>query len=218
MENVLGIMAAEHYMDLPYVKESCTEYLEEHVTAQNWSIIIACGKCYGYQELLEKVDRVLSAKFDAVMAAKNFVELEMEEIKHLLSLENRNVKSEKKVYEAAIKWIKMDVLGREKYAEELLCLLKFSEMPLDFSTKVAAKEKLIENFYASLKSLFRAIGNYKSPLPQQSAAIDKPSTSKQFVSPINGCAAVDSKAVWKMTMNGFEQTALKYNHDGGSVV
>ena len=99
---------------------------------------------------MEKVDRVLSAKFDAVMAAKNFVELEMEEIKHLLSLENRNVKSETNVYEAVIKWIKMDVLGREKYTEELLCLLKFSEMPLHFSTKVAAKEKLVENSYASL--------------------------------------------------------------------
>ena len=218
MENVFEIMAAAHYMDLPYVKESCTEYLEDHVTPKNWSIIITCGKRYGYQELLEKVDNVLSAKFDAVMAAKNFVELEMEEIKHLLSLRNRNVKSETNVYEAVINWIKMDVLGREKYAEELLCLLKFSEMPLEFLTKVAAKEKLVENPYASLKALFRAIGNYKSPLPQQSAAIDQPSTSKQFVSPINGCVAVDSKTVWKMTTSGLEKTALKYNHAGGSAV
>ena len=218
MENVFGIMAAAHYMDLPYVKESCTEYLEDHVTANNWSIIITCGKRYGYQELLEKVDNVLSAKFDAVMAAKNFVELEMEKIKHLLSLRNRNVKSETNVYEAVINWIKTDVLGREKYAEELLCLLKFSEMQLEFLTKVAAKEMLIENSYSSLKALFRAIGNYKSPLSQQSAAIDQPSTSKQFVSPINDCVAVDSKTVWKMTTSGLEKTALKYNHHGGSAV
>ena len=62
MENVFGIIEAAHYLDLPYVKECCSTFLGNKVTTENWMSIVAYGKRYDYNEVLEKVDKILSLK------------------------------------------------------------------------------------------------------------------------------------------------------------
>ena len=122
---------------------------------------------------MEKVNQSLSEKFTALVKTKNFVVMDVEKLKFLLGLENKNVESDEKVYDAAISWIKMNVVGREKHVEELLGFVKFPNMSLDFLIRIVAKEKFIEVSLSCIKSVFRAIGKYK----QRSAAEALPTTS-----------------------------------------
>ena len=217
MENVFGIIEAAHYMDLPYVKECCTAYLGDRVTTENWLSLKAYGERYCYEELLEKGTRSMSKKFTAIVKAKNFVELDVEELKFLLGLENKTVESEEKVYEAVIDWIKMDVVGREKHVEELLSFVKFTNMSLDFLNQVVAKERLIEVSHVCMKSVFRAIGNYKP----RSAAEALPTTSRLKSSnslPLKNFLAVDGRTVWKETSFSTHKILLRHGHSGGLAV
>jgi len=161
MENVFGIIEAVHYMDLPYLKECCITYLGSNMTVENWSGIKAYGERYDYDDLLEKVDCFLSENFDEIIYAPIFVDLTAEELKHWLSLKNRSVKFEEKLYAAVVVWIKHDFINREKYVAGLLSLMKFSEMSLEFLTQVVVKENLIQNALPVTRSVFNAIGNPK---------------------------------------------------------
>ena len=217
MENVFGIIEAAHYMDLPYVKECCTAYLGDRVTTENWLSLKAYGERYGYEELLEKVTQSMSEKFTAVVKAKNFVELDVEELKFLLGLENKTVESEEKVYEAVIGWIKMDVVGREKHAEELLGFVKFPNMSLDFLNQVVAKERLIEVSDVCMKSVLQAIGNYKPRLATTALPTTSSLKSSNSLS-LKNFLAVDYKTVWKQTAVGLQKTLLQHDYRGGSAV
>ena len=217
MENVFGIIEAAHYMDLPYVKECCTAYLGDRVTTENWLSLKAYGERYGYEQLLEKVTQSMSEKFTAVVKTKNFVELDVEELKFLLGLENKNIESEEKVYEAVISWTKMDVVGREKHVEELLGFVKFPNMSLDYLNQVVAKEKLIEVSHVCMKSVLQAIGNYKPRLATTALPTTSSLKSSNSLS-LKNFLAVDYKTVWKQTTVGLQKTLLQHDYRGGSAV
>ena len=226
MENVFEMVEAANQINLPYLEEFCITYLGNEINAKNWLSVQTYGKRCGYKDLLKKVDEAISKKFDSVMTASNFVELDIEELKHLLGLEEKSVESEEKLYESVIGWIKHDRFEREIYAKELLDFINFSEMSLEFLNQVVAKEKLIEDSHETLKAVFRAIRSYKSPAPKQpeevynSATSDGESTtsSRSCLALLDDFVAVDSENVWRFTSNGLRRTRLDYNHAGGSAV
>jgi len=131
------------------------------LTVENWSNVKAYGERYEYKELLVKIVDTLSELFNDAINAKNFVELDVDELKYLLSLENKIVESEEKVYEAVIGWIKHDLINREKFVGELLSFVKFSEMSLDFFNLVVAKETIIRCSFVTMQSFINAIVNCK---------------------------------------------------------
>ena len=215
MENVFGIIEAAHYMDLPYIKECCSTYLGKNITTENWSGILAYGKRYGYEVLLEKVDENLVEIFTDIIELGNFVDLEKDDLKHLLGLEKK-FELEEKVYEAVIGWIRHEVTNREQHAEELLSLLKFSKMPLDFLTQVVAKEKLLGTSHCA-GLVLNAIANFK-PAAKQKATKDKSTSCELRTNVLNGFIAVDGRTIWKSKQNQLTQKKLSYDHTGGSAV
>ena len=150
---------------------------------------------------------------------ESFVALESKELKHLLALENKNVESEKRVYQAVIGWINHDVTNREKYVEELLSLLNFSEMSLAFLSKVVATEKLIQSSFLVTKAVLSAVGNPKtdSPASNESCSPDK-NEDIGSVLPLHDFVAVDNANVWTVTSKGLKKHKLKYDHTGGCAI
>ena len=225
MKNVFGIIEAAHYMDLPYVKECCTAYLEKNITPQNWPVIIAYGKRYGYEGLLEKVDTTLLKKFHTILFSKDFFDFEVEEVKHLLGLVKKNVGFSETLFYSIINWIKHDAISREQYAEELFMFVKFSEMSLEFLHQVVAKEKMFEKSQKILRTVFDALGTCKptdavvtnSHFSRPQSALFLTKFKHLFFE--NKLIAVDSKNIWKLCGQNLslKKRSLKYDHSGGSV-
>ena len=200
MENVFAVIEAAHLMDLPYVKETCSEYLGNQVDVGNWSSIRAYAKRYDYKELLDEIDELLCEMFDTLLKSEELVELDAEELKHLLGLENREVKSEEEVYKAVIGWIKHDVGNREKYVVELLGAVNFSKIQLGFLKEVVFSEELIANSVVSSRMVMNSIINYPNPLP------------------VMTFLAVNDTSVLKYKKGNLEKRRLWHNHRGGSAV
>ena len=200
MENVFAVIEAAHLLDLPYVKETCSKYLGNQVNVGNWSSIRAYAKRYDYKELLDEIDELLCEMFDTLLKSEELVELDAEELKHLLGLENREVKSEEEVYKAVIGWIKHDVGNREKYVVELLGAVNFSKIQLGFLKEVVFSEELIANSVVSSRMVMNSIINYPNPLPV-----------KRFL-------AVNDTSVLKYRRGNVEKRRLWHNHRGGSAV
>ena len=219
MENVYSVIEATHFLDLPYIQELCISFLSAHITAENWSSILAYGKRYGYDDLVQKVNNSLAQKFDTMVTAGDLIELEIDELQYLLSLENKNVRSQEKLYQAIIDWLNIDIIGREKFVDQLMEFVEFSSMSLEFLNHVVAKEKLMESSLSCSKAILRAIGNKKQTL---FATSSQPlmSRSSAPVLPLSNFVAVDSKSVFKWNSKDMDlkKQMLQYDHSGGSAV
>ena len=137
------------------------------------------------------------------------------------------MESEEKVYEGVIGWIKHDndIINREKHAEELFCLLKFSVMPSEFLSEVVAKETILRSLLVVMQAVLSAIGNHqpqKSAQEEQNKKHDKKSPSQKENRmpdlPLSGFLAVDQSAIWKVVAKEVKKTNLKYDHSGGLAV
>ena len=147
----------------------------------------------------------MSEKFIDIITAENFIAINVEELKYLLCLKKKKVESEEKVYEVVIGWIKHDndIINREKHAEELFSLLKFSVMPSEFLSKVVAKETILRSSLVVMQAVLSAIGNHQ---PQKSAQEEQnkkhykksPSQKENRMPdlPLSGFLAADQSAIW----------------------
>ena len=211
MENVFAVIEAAHQMDLPYVKETCSKYLGHQVNVGNWSSIRAYAQRYNYKELLDKVDEAIALQFDAVVKTRQFIELNVEDLKHFLALEKRSVKSEDEVYKAVIGWIKHDLIGHEIYTEELLSLINFSKMSVDFLKRVVTNEKLIEKSLACTRAVLGAITTHPGTVNQMALGSNADVLSAcKFV-------AVNDQYAMRFTGGKTVKKRFQFNHRGGSV-
>ena len=205
MNNVYEIVEAAHFMDLPYVTETCMEYLGSQINAKTCLTIRAYAQRYDFEGLLKKVDEVVAHKFDSVIRSKHFVELDIEELKFLLKLENKKVKSENDIYEAVVFWIKQDLIGHEKYAEELLNCIDYSKLTLNFLKEKVSKEKLIEASFCLTRAVLNAISGHSG-------------ITCQMANSAVAFSAVDDVSVMVLNSDGFRSVGLMNNHEGGSAV
>jgi len=206
MNNVFGIIEAADYMDIWYVKECCTSYLTNNIKPCNWVNIKAYGERYGYAELLENQNKVLSMQFNMFIQSEHLVKLDISELKYLLSLENKNVESEEEIYKALIGWINYDVLNREKQIEELMSYVRFTEMSLDFLNQVVAKEVLIGISDVCTRNVVDATASL----------IKKRKILNPHDLQIHNFLAVEGKRVMKITAVGIEKFLLNHDHTHGS--
>ena len=148
--------------------------------------------------MLDAVDVALALQFDDFVRAGQFIELNIEELKHLLGLKTKEVKSEEDVYKAVIRWINRDVNSRKKYADSLLSYINFAKLSKSFLKEVVASEKLMDNSLACSRAVLHAITSHSEDCLDLS-----------FV-------AVDDRSVVKFSSGEVWKCLLFCRHQGGS--
>ena len=155
--NVYDIMEAANYLNLQNVKQFCTNFLLNEVEPENCFKLKKISKLYDCQTLTRKIDSVIERHFETVLSSKEFLTLDVDEVKSLLNLKKKKVSSEDRVYDAIIGWVKNDVSSRSTHIGELFSAINLSVVSWDFLNQVIIKEHLITESLECMKVLVQAM-------------------------------------------------------------
>jgi len=143
-ENVLDLLSTADYLQIDKVKQFCFEFLQSVLSSDTCFDILTAANQYQNEQLktsaLECITKDLGdIEFDKDLSKNEFVTC--------IAKMKENRAKESAIYYAIMSWIKVDVKTRENHLSELLFLLDFYKLTVNFvQTNVLTEELVIENF------------------------------------------------------------------------
>ncbi|KAK5973237.1 Ring canal kelch protein variant 1 [Trichostrongylus colubriformis] len=118
--NVLSILPACCLLQLNEVQESCCEFLKKELHPLTCLGVRAFADTYACGELLRYSYQYILEHFQEIVNTEEFLLLPVEQMVELISRDELRVRSEEKVFEAVIQWVKFDMTERKRFLPRLL--------------------------------------------------------------------------------------------------
>lgn len=141
-ENVESLLLASEFLLITEVSESCCHFLSKYFTPDNVVRIETLAKSLNCSSLIENAHTYIRKNFDAFCETSGFLSLPFEFVNELIRRDDLCTANEEKVFEAVIKWVKVDV----ERTIQLPVLLTGVRMPFlspDYLVRKVSKEELI---------------------------------------------------------------------------
>lgn len=97
----------------------------------------------GCKSVVSAADRFVQKHFMSVSRSDEFLQLSIEEVVDLLSMDELYVESEEEVFEAALRWIQRDGDRRKKFASRILACVRLPLLQPSFLADEVAGHQLI---------------------------------------------------------------------------
>ena len=115
-ENVLGILAATHHLELDEVKEFCFEFLENCMSTDNCITILIAAKQYKNFTLRDKVYKYISDNYDSIIQTPLFLNLNNNELFFIVfHLKTRFHVNNEVLCRSLLSWVKQDEETRKRH-------------------------------------------------------------------------------------------------------
>jgi hypothetical protein len=111
--NVQALLAAAGQLQLPWVMETACEFLQHRLEPSNCLSIASLADTHSCPPLQAAAEAVALQRFSEVVDSPDFLELPVLQLIRLLSSDELNVEREEEVYEATMKWIRVDMDSRK---------------------------------------------------------------------------------------------------------
>ncbi|XP_061180400.1 kelch-like protein 10 isoform X2 [Saccostrea echinata] len=120
-DNIERLLPAADQFHVLGLVNHCCDFLMSQITAENCIGILRFAKNYFCPNLEKEAYRFLMINIADVIANSNeFLQFDIEEVCHILSSDSLNVKNEKIVFDAVIRWIDYYPVTRKVYIARLL--------------------------------------------------------------------------------------------------
>ena len=153
--NVSSILEQAHFFKLNEVMQFCFDYLKEGINCENCFTVRGQAKLYGNSSLECVATIFINNNFQHVINTNSFKQLNRPDLLDCLLRSTEASISASIVYEAAVSWTKYDVKSRSKCFHELLNLIDFEQLSLDFMQRSVASEELVQNNLTCMKFVFK---------------------------------------------------------------
>ena len=130
---------------IPCLKTKVSDYLKQSIDATNCLAVELFAVQFGCESLQQAATEYKLQNFVSVVKSEDFVELDFEKVKELVSHDEIIVSKEEDVYEAVIKWVKHDTQSRECFFPELLKCLRLFSMSKYSLWEILKEELVIKN-------------------------------------------------------------------------
>uniref|UniRef100_A0A8C1S586 Kelch-like family member 7 n=1 Tax=Cyprinus carpio TaxID=7962 RepID=A0A8C1S586_CYPCA len=149
--NVQSLLNAANQYQIEPVKKMCVDFLKEQVDPTNCLGISALAECLNCPELKVAADDFIHQHFTDVYKMDEFLQLDVKQVTHLLQQDTLTVRAEDQIYDAAVRWLKYDVLNRQQYMVDILGKVRFPLVSKNFLSKTVQAEPLIQDNPECLK-------------------------------------------------------------------
>lgn len=149
--NVQRLYAAANMLQLEYIRKACSSFLKRRLDLSNCVGILKFADTYDNPGLKENAQAFIARNFGQVCHAGELCELDLTQLREMLSLDTLDVECERKVCAAALQWIEANApLRREDALLALKCVRwnLFTEQDKCYLEGLAARP-LIEKYLAS---------------------------------------------------------------------
>lgn len=163
-ETIQDVVQAADLLLLTDLKTLCCEFLEGCITAENCIGIRDFALHYCLNHVYYLATEYLETHFRDVSCTEEFLELNQNKLKEVLSLEKLNVGNEKYVFEAVIRWISHDPEVRKVYMRDVSSALWVSGLDSSYLREQMLNEPLV-------REMVRECTNIPLSQPQQGEAV-----------------------------------------------
>ena len=153
--NVSSILEQAHLFKLIEVIQFCFDYLKEAISCENCFTVRGQAKLYGNSSLECVATNFINNNFQHIIDTSSFKQLNKPDLHGCLLRSTEASIPASIVYEAAVSWTKYDVESRSKCFHELLNLIDFEQLSLDFMQRFVASEELVQNDLTCMKFVFK---------------------------------------------------------------
>ena len=146
--NVLDILTTADYLQMNEPKRFCFEFLQSVITFDSCFALLTVATFHQHNQLKEDVLHFIKENFGDVKFSLNVTKTEL--ITSVSKMKDSKA-NESFIFNAIMFWIKFSESARKKELLDLLFLLDFNNLTLDFIEDVVLKEDLVTNNLASLQ-------------------------------------------------------------------
>ncbi|XP_045210160.2 kelch-like protein 18 [Mercenaria mercenaria] len=143
--NVQCLLIAASFLHLQAVKDACCEFLKKRLHPLNCLGVRSFADQYMCTGLVEAANKYIQKHFKDVGKSEEYLNLSQTDVVDILGRDELNVNSEEQVYEAALKWVKKDIYGRQEYLPELMAKVRLPLLTPQFLSDRVASEELVKS-------------------------------------------------------------------------
>ena len=143
VENVQSVLSLASQINFPEVREICCKFLEMQLDSSNCLDIRSFAESNGCRRFVEDVDKFVIEHFSDVAQQEDFHIMPHSLLLKCLASDDLAINNEKKVYEAAMKWVKHDLQGRGYLLTSLLQHIRLPLLPVSFLLDEVDNEPLM---------------------------------------------------------------------------
>ncbi len=159
---VVEVFSAAHFLQMKEIADRCEEHMISKMTAQNCFQFLKVFEKLNMEKRLGESHDFIVRNFDDIWKDKNFVEVSQEALFSYLTDENLQPENEMNVFRAAKAWIEHD-RKRLKFADGIMCLIRFAFIPPDLLTGEVMKVPFARENAKYMTLVFEAL-NYQKEL------------------------------------------------------
>jgi actin-binding protein IPP len=161
--NVQELMVAADMVGLSEIVMGCTEFLIKELHPLNAIGIYGFADDHNWTELKTAAVQYIENNFPKVCKEDEVYDLQKDTIIMFLSSENLKIDSEFQVFQAALRWINHDILGRRQFVFDILKNVRLPLLPLGLLER-AITQCSDSSLRVALKSIHNDLLNRKGCL------------------------------------------------------
>ncbi|EYC25683.1 hypothetical protein Y032_0011g1331 [Ancylostoma ceylanicum] len=144
-KNVVKVMFAANFFQLDNVTEKCGEYLLRRLHPSNVLGIRAYCSALNCSITVEKIDRFIEKYFTLICRSEEFLQVSVDDLVCVLSINGLYVEGEEKVFEAALAWIEHAPDERKVFASRVLACVRLKALSPSFLAVTVGRHPLIRD-------------------------------------------------------------------------
>lgn len=154
--NVQSLLATSNLLDMTSLKLSCGQFIESQLDVTNCLGIKEFADMHSCHVLLKYAEAFIEQYFNEIVQKDEFLSLNFEQLRSLVSKDTLAVSSEKIVYDSIRKWIGHDQENRNKYLGNLMKCVRFGLFSHDDLTQIS-QDSYIKNNILCMELITEAL-------------------------------------------------------------
>ena len=172
VQNANSLLKACYLLQIKYGESQCANYLTENLNIDNCLDIWLSSKFSNQKGLMDLATAMIGRHLTTVSNYETFLQLDPETIGCLLDDDNLQISNERIVYESAMKWIKYDLLHRQRDLSHILKVIRFQYLNRNYLATVVGAEELILENHDAMHTFSQAL-RYKLGSPNPKVKVKK---------------------------------------------
>ncbi|XP_075887282.1 kelch repeat and BTB domain-containing protein 7 [Nelusetta ayraudi] len=124
--NVQRLYAAANMLQLEYIRGACSSFMARRLDLSNCVEVLKFADTFDNAELKESAHSFIARNFSQVCCSEDLCELDLKQLKELLSLNTLDVDCERKVCSAALQWIEANAPHKRDDALQALNCVRWN--------------------------------------------------------------------------------------------
>ncbi|XP_035660535.1 kelch-like protein 9 [Branchiostoma floridae] len=125
VEHAETVLTTACMLQLPLVVELCCQYLKKMLHVNSCMHVASLAALYNLNSLKSAVDQFVFKNFLKFSQTDNFLNLPADEVSFYIDNDRLEVRTELEVFDAVVKWIKLEKRTRLQYARGLMSCVRF---------------------------------------------------------------------------------------------